>query len=148
MNLVADIDALRQYCDFVPPGQPVSELVALMFEELAQHDALGLAAPQVGELLRVIVMEMQPAPPICILNPVIQRTRGRQRSVERCLSLPGIEVALERPRQVVVTGWNQEYRPVRYRFRRLRAAVACHEIDHLNGVLLLDYQHGQKVAQI
>lgn len=148
MNIISDIDALRQHSDFVPPSQPVGELVALMLQELENHNGLGLAAPQVGQLLRVIVLDMTPDPPVCILNPVIQRTRGTQRSGEACLSLPGIEVWLERPMQVVVTGWNQDYRPVRYRFRGLRATVACHEIDHLNGVLLLDYQHGQKVAQI
>ncbi|MBA7591516.1 Peptide deformylase [subsurface metagenome] len=108
---------------------------------MEERQALGLAANQLGYSCRVLVMSMEPMPPICIVNPQVTKQKGSQLSTEYCLSVPEEKVVIKRPYVVVVRGVNQYFRPVRYRLRGLQARVASHELDHLEGVLITDYEN-------
>ncbi len=101
--------------------------------------SLGLAAPQVGYKLRMFVMKYG-LEDICFVNPVITKSRGRQRSTEMCLSLPGKAVIVERPKSITVKGLDEHLKFMRHKFTGLDARVACHEIDHLDGKLIIDYK--------
>lgn len=139
MVIVTDIEQLRRPTSFVNPGTDISEIVANLFRELKEFRAFALAANQLGYTLRIFVMTMNPSPPICIVNPRIVKVRGSQIKEEHCLSLPGIVRKVKRPKTVTIKGLNQYYKPVRYRLNGMQAAIACHEVDHLIGKLIIDY---------
>lgn len=121
-----------------------AELANIMFRVLREHRAQGLAAVQVGRRLRLIVLLNEPGTPICLVNPLITKSKGSVVADEGCLSLPGEIVPVPRPRRVTIEGLNQYMKPVRYRLEGIRARRACHELDHLNGKLITDYQEEKK----
>jgi peptide deformylase len=101
---------------------------------------VGLAAPQVGVLHRVLVYRVPPAPePAALVNPEIEWA-GREQEIaeEGCLSLPGVLVDVERSVHVRVRAHNERGQPVWVEASGLEARVIQHEIDHLDGVLILD----------
>lgn len=138
-KIVTDIDALSRPCLLATVQDDVEQLASSMFDLMTEGHAQGLAANQVGASVRVIVMRVAGRSPVCIVNPRIVKTKGWQKANEGCLSLPGRLVMVRRPAMVKVTGWNQYWQPVRYRFQGIEARRACHEIDHLNGRLIIDY---------
>jgi len=138
MVIVTD-EQLRKPTSFVETGADITEIVANLFRELKEFNAYGLAANQLGYSLRIFVMSMEPLPPICVVNPLIVKVRGSQIREERCLSLPGIVRKVKRPKTVTIKGLNQYWKPVRYRFNGMQAAIAYHEVDHLIGKLIIDY---------
>ncbi len=138
--------ALRRHPDPVlrTPCEPVdcfdSWLAGLCEEMLALmrlHQGIGLAGPQVGLLKRVLVAEVQ-GRTLCLANPVIRTHAGRTRMVEGCLSLPGIHAELDRALHVEVRGYDPHGKVQEFAVQGLWARVMQHEIDHLDGVLLLD----------
>jgi peptide deformylase len=111
------------------------------------HDALGvgLAATQVGILRRVFVFHRQPedeeAEPerLAVVNPaIVERSEEVEVDDEGCLSLQGVHVPVERNTAVVLEGADEHGRPVRYELADLSARVVQHELDHLDGTLILD----------
>lgn len=106
--------------------------------------AAGLSANQLGYNKRIFVMRLDPLPPICMVNPMITKARGSQIGNERCLSVPGKSVKVKRPYQITVKGLNQYLRPVKYKMRGLNARIVCHEVDHLNGKLIIDYEEAKQ----
>jgi len=143
MDIVTDEKRLREPCRFVEQGEDISLIVANLFKEMDEHLGGGLAAPQIGHDVFVFVMWNIPEPPICIVNAVVVKEKeGQELRLERCLSLPGIEVKVKRPREVVIKGFNQFFKPVRYRFRDGLARIALHELDHCCGKLITDYEKG------
>lgn len=98
----------------------------------------GLAAPQVGELLRIIILHVPGYDPMEVINPQIVKQRGSRFSQEQCLSLPGIQKEIKRPKTVKVVGLNTDGQRVSVRGPDVMAAVLCHEIDHLDGILITD----------
>jgi peptide deformylase len=106
------------------------------------HDALGvgLAATQLGILNRVLVYRADPEDPItALVNPVLERcSEEREVAEEGCLSLPGVHVEVERPAQVRVSARDASGEPLQVHAEGLEARVIQHEIDHLEGVLILD----------
>lgn len=140
MKIVTDIERLRKPTEWVKQSDPVLEIAAELFEGMLEHNAQGLAANQLGYSLRMFVMKLQPNTTICIVNPLITKTRGSYESNESCLSLPGVTVRVKRPMEVRVKGGNQYFKPVHYHFRGIEARRACHEIDHLIGKLIIDYK--------
>ena len=114
------------------------EFVDEMTEVMYEDDGVGLAANQVGILKRVIVLDGGEGL-IKIINPeIIQQSEEKDSFEEGCLSLPDIQVKLSRPTSVVVAGRDLQNQPVKYRAEGLLARVFQHEIDHLNGVLIID----------
>ena len=106
------------------------------------HDALGigLAAPQVGVMHRVLVYRVEPSAPVAMLvNPEVEwRSKDEEIAEEGCLSLPGVLVEVERPVHVRVRGQDERGERLTIEASGLEARVLQHEVDHLDGVLILD----------
>jgi len=126
---------------------PVERFDAALRAELARmgelmHDALGvgLAATQVGILHRALVFRTDPEEPVtALVNPVLEWTSDELESAEEgCLSIPGVHVEVERPARLRVRGRDAEGEELEIEAEGLQARVIQHEIDHLDGVLILD----------
>ena len=109
-----------------------------MRDTLHESGGVGLAAPQVGVLRRVVVIECEPGELIELINPVIISTSGEQTGVEGCLSFPGKSGIVKRPARVTVEALDRTGKKCRYRGDGLLARCFCHELDHLDGVLYID----------
>ncbi|MCK9243854.1 MAG: peptide deformylase [Candidatus Marinimicrobia bacterium] len=117
----------------------VRKLINEMKYIMYKHNGIGLAAPQVGILKRIFIADIGNGL-FTFVNPVITKTEGQDHLIEGCLSLPGIGVDIRRHQKVAVIGLNLEGEEIRLELSGLPARVAQHEIDHLNGVLIIDYQ--------
>jgi len=118
----------------------IKKLVRDMIETLhAEPGRVGLAAPQIGIPLRVIVIGLPEEEDIVVINPQIVRRRGERWLNEGCLSVPGYFGEIKRAESVTVKGRDQNGKEVRIKADGLLAQVLEHEIDHLNGILYLDY---------
>lgn len=115
----------------------IEQLIGDMIDTMYQYDGVGLAAPQVGVLRRVIVIDIGEGPMIFI-NPEIVEQEGEQCGQEGCLSIPGVYLDVKRPNHVVVTAKNENMEDIRVEGDELLARALCHEIDHLNGILFKD----------
>ena len=115
----------------------IRKLIQDMFDTMAEAEGVGLAAPQVGENVRLIVLNMGEGP-FEIINPVIIDEVGEQVGVEGCLSVPGFYGDVTRFMQVTVGGINSKGKKVKVTGEGLLARALQHEIDHLDGVLYLD----------
>lgn len=140
MNIVTNEMELRKPTEWVKETDSIKQVAEDLFREMKEHQALGLSANQLGYDYRMFVINVKPLPPICIVNPVVVKERGSQVGIEPCFSLPGESVAVKRPYLLKVKGVNQYFKPVKYQFSGLQARVACHEIDHLCGKLIIDYK--------
>lgn len=114
------------------------KLIKDMVQTMHEANGVGLAAPQVGVLEQIIVIDTGDGP-FVLFNPEIVSHEGCERDVEGCLSVPGLNGYVTRAAKVVVNGLNHEGKPVRYEGTGLLARAFQHEIDHLNGVLFIDY---------
>lgn len=115
----------------------IEQLIGDMIDTMYQYDGVGLAAPQVGVLRRVIVIDIGEGPMVFI-NPEIVEQEGEQCGQEGCLSIPGVYLDVKRPNHVVVTAKNEKMEDLRVEGDELLARALCHEIDHLNGILFKD----------
>ena len=107
-----------------------------MIETLHQANGVGLAAPQVGILRRVVVIEVDPEQGVIeLVNPEIIETSGKQVGLEGCLSLPGKWGIASRPLRVTVEAQNRKGEEFTISGEHLLARAFCHEIDHLDGIL-------------
>ena len=113
------------------------QLLDDMKETMYQANGVGLAAPQVGILRRVVVIDVGDGP-IELINPVVTSVKGKQRGVEGCLSFPGQWGYVNRPAKVKVTAMNRYGKEFKVEGTELLARALCHEIDHLNGVVFTD----------
>ena len=116
----------------------VRKLIGNMHETMHSAAGVGLAAPQVGTLLRVIVIGLPDEEAIAIINPEIVRRKGERLVDEGCLSVPGYVGQIRRAESVTVKGRDQEGKEIRIKADGLLAQALEHEIDHLNGVLYID----------
>lgn len=118
----------------------IKKLIRDMIETMhADPGRVGLAAPQVGIPLRVIVIGIPEEEDIAIINPEIVRRRGERLLDEGCLSVPGYFGQIKRAESVTVKGRDQNGKEIRIKAEGLLAQALEHEIDHLNGVLYLDH---------
>jgi peptide deformylase len=115
----------------------VRSIASAMLATMREHRGVGLAAPQIGVPLRLIVGE-GPGWTFALVNPVVAKASEQMTALnENCLSFKGAEpVRVYRPKQVVISGLNLRGEPMKFKARGLIAAVLQHEIDHLNGVTL------------
>lgn len=133
-----DGGVLRMRAREVPAVDPtIRKLIADMVATMRRSRGIGLAAPQIGVPLRVIVAGPR-RPPLALVNPRLRKRRGSQRGPEGCLSIPGIFADVRRARHVVVGGQSAMGRPITVSASGLFSRVLQHEIDHLNGVLFID----------
>ena len=109
-----------------------------MVETMRRADGVGLAAPQVGILRRIAVVECEPGEVYELINPKIIARAGEQTGNEGCLSVPGAWGTVTRPMHVTVQCLNRKGETVEYHGSELLARAFCHEIDHLDGKLFID----------
>lgn len=115
----------------------ILELLDDMAETMRHADGVGLAAPQVGILRRVVVIDVGEGL-IELINPEIVEFSGEQRGAEGCLSIPGIRGEVIRPEKVKVKALNRKGEQIEIIGTGLLARALCHEIDHLDGILFID----------
>ncbi len=124
------------------PVDKITPRILTLLDDMAQTmraaNGCGLAAPQVGVLRRVVVIETEPGQLIELINPKIVAFSGEQEDSEGCLSIPGKYGITHRPMHVVVRALDRNGREVEYRGSDLLARAFCHEIDHLDGKLFID----------
>ena len=112
-------------------------LIGDMLETMYEYHGVGLAAPQVGVLKQIVVIDVGEGP-IVLINPEIIETSGEQTGEEGCLSVPGKWGIVTRPDYVKVRAYDQDMEPVELEGEGLLARAFCHEIDHLSGQLYVD----------
>ncbi|MBR5986797.1 MAG: peptide deformylase [Clostridia bacterium] len=108
-----------------------------MAETMYKNEGVGLAAPQVGVLRRIVVIDIGEGL-LELINPEIVQTEGSKIDVEGCLSIPGKRGTVERPTKVVVNALNRKGKAIQVTGERLLAVALCHELDHLDGILYTD----------
>ena len=116
----------------------IKQLINDMIITMRQANGVGLAAPQVGVSLRVIVIEITENEPFAIVNPAVVKRSGERIVVEGCLSVPGYQGELKRSEKVIVKGLDREGKKMRINATELLAQALEHEIDHLDGILYTD----------
>ena len=121
----------------------VQRLIDNMIDTMQQANGVGLAAPQVGVSLRVIVVQMPGEEPIALINPEIVKRLGEQEVNEGCLSVPGYFGEIKRADSVTVKGQDRQGKAIRIKATGLMAEALEHEIDHLNGILYIDHLESQ-----
>ena len=132
-------DILRKKCREVDVITPrIKTLIEDMIETLHEAQGAGLAAPQVGVLKRIALVETEPGETIVLINPKIVAYYGEQEELEGCLSIPGKWGVTKRPMGVTVNAIDINGNPVTYTGTGLKARAFCHEIDHLDGILFKD----------
>jgi peptide deformylase len=132
---------LRKKARKVPTAtdKSIQRLIDDMMETMQEAGGVGLAAPQVGVSLRVIVLQMPEEEPIAIINPEIVKQSGERQVVEGCLSLPGESGEIMRYDAITVKGLDRQGKKIRIKADGLKAQALQHELDHLDGVLYIDH---------
>ncbi|MEE8825775.1 MAG: peptide deformylase [Eubacteriales bacterium] len=134
---------LTKKCREVKTMTPhLRQLIDDMFETMYHANGVGLAAPQVGILKRIVVIDVTGQDPIAMINPVIVEKDGSQTGEEGCLSLPGKSGVVTRPEHVIVECLNRDMEKVRIEGTELLARCMCHEIDHLDGHMYTELVEG------
>ncbi|MBP5192561.1 MAG: peptide deformylase [Eubacterium sp.] len=132
-------DVLRKVCKPVKSMTArTEELIDDMFETMYDSNGVGLAAPQVGVLKRIVVIDVMDGNPLVLINPEIVETEGEQTGPEGCLSLPGLEGEVTRPERVVCKALDRNMDEITVEGEGLLARCICHELDHLDGILYKD----------
>jgi len=117
----------------------IRQLLDDMVETMHKYNGVGLAAPQVGILKRIIVIDLyDETGPIKLVNPVILKQKGEQEVEEGCLSFPNQFAKMVRPTEIVVKALNEEGKEIKIKGTGLLAQALAHEIDHLDGILFVD----------
>ena len=134
-------EVLRKKCrDVDAINDRTLTLIEDMIDTMYDADGVGLAAPQVGILKRIFVIDVYDgAGPRVFINPEILETSGCQIGEEGCLSVPGEQDEVERPNYVKVKALNEKGEEFILEGTELLARAICHENDHLNGVLFIDH---------
>ena len=119
------------------------ELISDMFETMYDANGVGLAAPQVGVLKRVFVIDTTGEDPLVFINPEITEASGTQTGYEGCLSLPGKTGTVTRPEKVKAKALDIDMKPFEIEAEGLLARAICHEYDHLEGHLYTEKLEGE-----
>lgn len=132
-------EILRKKCKPVKEiNERVTELIDDMLETMYDADGVGLAAPQVGILKRICVIDVGEGP-IVLINPEkIEESTEQIQAAEGCLSIPGIYGEVKRPERVVVKALNRKGKYYTVEGTGMLARALCHEMDHLDGILFED----------
>lgn len=132
---------LRTVCEPVETfDATLRDVAEEMLELMRRHAGLGLAGPQVGLNQRLFVCQIEDHP-LVLANVEVRDAVAAEDHAEGCLSLPGVQVNVRRPERVRVTGYDVRGQRQSFGATGLWARVIQHELDHLNGVLICDYQH-------
>ena len=120
----------------------IRELIDDMLETMYEANGVGLAAPQVGVLKRIVVIDVGEGP-LVMVNPQVVKTSGSQTGDEGCLSVPGKAGTVTRPDEVTVRFMGEDGEWYELEGRELLARAICHECDHLDGKLYIDIVEGE-----
>ena len=135
-------DVLRKECKEVKVmNERTKNLIDDMLETMYEADGVGLAAPQVGVLKRIVVIDIGDGP-IILINPKVVETSGSQTGTEGCLSLPGKAGTVTRPNYAKVVALDEDMNEIEVDGTELLARALCHECDHLDGKLYIDLVEG------
>ncbi len=118
-------------------------LIEDMLDTLYEANGVGLAAPQVGVLKRIAVIDVTGEDPYILINPRILETGGEQTGSEGCLSVPGKSGVVTRPNYVKVAAQDVDLKPFELEGTELLARAICHELDHLDGHLYVEKVEGE-----
>lgn len=136
-------EVLEKKCKPIKMMTPrTMELIEDMFDTLYESGGVGLAAPQVGVLKRIVVIDIGEGT-LLLINPEIVETSGSQTGSEGCLSLPGKAGQVTRPNYVKVKALDVNMEPVEYEGTELLARAFCHELDHLDGIMYVEHVEGE-----
>ena len=134
---------LSKKCKVVDKVTPrIRELAEDMLDTMYEANGVGLAAPQVGILKRLVVIDIGEGP-IVLLNPEIVESSGEQTGEEGCLSVPGMAGQVTRPNYVKVKAQDLDLNEVEYEGEELLARAFCHELDHLEGKMYTELVEGE-----
>lgn len=134
---------LRKPCKEVKEITPrVQDLINDMFDTLYEADGVGLAAPQVGVLKRIAVVDVTGEDPILLINPKVLETSGEQTGYEGCLSVPGKTGRVTRPNYAKILAYNENMEPFEIEGTELLARAMLHELDHLEGHIYVEKVEG------
>ncbi len=137
---------LNKVCKEVKEITPrTMELIEDMVETMYASGGVGLAAPQVGILKRIVVIDTTGEDLYILINPRIVETSGEQTGGEGCLSLPGKSGIVTRPNYVKAVALNEKLEPIEIEGTELLARAICHELDHLDGHLYTEKVEGELV---
>ena len=120
----------------------IHDLITDMLDTMYEAMGVGLAAPQVGILKRIVVIDIGEGP-IVLINPEILETSGEQTGEEGCLSVPGMAGQVTRPNYVKVKALDEDMNEVEYEGEGLLARAFCHELDHLDGHMYTELVEGE-----
>lgn len=139
-------DVLVKNCKEVKEITPrIKELVEDMFETMYESNGVGLAAPQVGILKRIFVIDVTGEDPMVFINPEILETSGEQTGYEGCLSIPGKSGVVTRPNYVKAKAFDLDMKEFVIEGEELLARAICHELDHLDGHMYVEKVEGELV---
>lgn len=131
-------DVLRKHCREVTKfDERLATIIDDMAETMYSAEGVGLAAPQVGILRRIVVMDCGDGL-LELVNPQIIKTSGEQIKPEGCLSVPDRSGYVKRPAEVTVKAQDRNGNWCMYKGTEMKAVCFCHEIDHLDGILYID----------
>ncbi len=134
---------LNKKCKEVKEMTPrTKELIEDMLETMYEANGVGLAAPQVGVLKRIVVIDVTGEDPYVMVNPRILETSGEQTGNEGCLSVPGKTGTVTRPNYVKAVAYDENMELYEVEGTELLARAICHELDHLEGKLYVDMVEG------
>ncbi len=136
-------EVLTKKCKEVKEMTPrVRELIEDMFDTMYEANGVGLAAPQVGILKRIVVIDVTGEDPYVLINPRIVETSGEQTGQEGCLSVPGKYGIVTRPNYVKAVALDIDMNPFELEGTELLARAICHELEHLDGHLYVEKAQG------
>lgn len=137
-------EVLTKKCKEVTEMTPrTRELIEDMLETMYEAGGVGLAAPQVGILKRVVVIDVTGEEPYIMINPRIVESSGEQIGQEGCLSLPGKSGVVTRPNYVKAVALDVNMKPYEVEGTELLARAICHELDHLEGHMYVEKVEGE-----
>jgi peptide deformylase len=128
-------------------NQKVKTLIGDMLDTMYEYSGVGLAAPQVGILKRIVVIDISEEgdEPVILINPTLLESSGEQTAYEGCLSVPGKSGKVTRPDYAKVRAWNENMEEIEVEGEGLMARAICHELDHLDGHLYVERVEGELV---
>lgn len=137
-------EVLTKVCKEVKEMTPrTRELIEDMLDTMYEANGVGLAAPQVGILKRIVVIDVTGEDPYVLINPRIVEMSGEQTGAEGCLSVPGKSGTVTRPNYVKAVALDADMKPFELEGTELLARAICHELDHLEGHLYVEKAEGE-----
>lgn len=137
-------DILNKKCKEVTEMTPrTRQLIEDMLDTMYEANGVGLAAPQLGILKRIVVIDTTGEDPYVLINPRIVESSGEQTGQEGCLSVPGKCGVVTRPNYVKAVALNEDMEPIEVEGTELLARAICHELDHLDGHLYVEKVEGE-----